>query len=117
MFYSLIWAGLKRFKKRFEMGEIHGSLYLIIGLLVVVGSLIVNLQNKSYKFILFFIAGAGMVVWGIVKLAGSKTGKKTQIHQVNPQPQFIKYCSRCGTALQGFQQFCHMCGGRLFHRR
>ena len=103
------------------MVEIHGAVYLVVGLILAIGSIIVNIQTESYKFMLFLLAGAGLVVWGIIKLIGpkKKVNQSTtqQQQQFNPQQQFVKYCSRCGTALQGFQQFCHTCGSKMFHRR
>jgi len=104
------------------MVKIHGVVYLIVGLFIAIGSLIVNLQDKSYKFVLFLLIGLGMIVLGIIKLMGPKkkvhkpTTQQSQ-QQFNPQQQFVKYCSRCGAALQGFQQFCHNCGSKMFHRR
>lgn len=104
------------------MAEIRGFVYLIIGLFIAVASLVLNLQGKGNKFTFFLIVGLGMVVLGIIKLMGPK--KKVQKPAIqqghqhpNAQQQFVKYCSRCGTALHGFQQFCHMCRSRFFHRR
>jgi sulfite exporter TauE/SafE len=102
------------------MVEINGVVYLIVGLIVTGGSIVVNLQNQNYKFMLFLLAGVFMIILGIIKLTGSKKAQKKPVVQGQHQhinAQFVKYCSKCGNALQGFQQFCHLCGGRLFHRR
>ncbi len=98
------------------MAEIHGIVYLIVGLFLAIGSYVLNSQAASYRFALFLLIGVGMIILGIVKLMRKKADKKVVV-QHNPTQQFVKYCSRCGAALQGFQQFCHSCGSRLFHRR
>ena len=97
------------------MTEIPGIVWLIVGIMITLVSL--WLGNKN--IILFIIAGGVMVLVGLLKMVVKRKEKKEMKAAERPQqqPQSVKYCHKCGTALMAIDQFCHNCGSRVFHRR
>jgi len=105
------------------MAEIPGWVFIGIGAFVAVASLFFGVR----RFILFIVAGAVMVIIGIIKLMSEKKPKRkthTTIHHVAPPPtnhrqhHIVKYCPHCGISGNLGDYYCSRCGSRLLlHKR
>lgn len=92
------------------MGEIHGIVYIIIGVFFSITSKILDVNREENKLTFFVILGIIMILVGIGKLLVK--GVKEKAHEVKTNPK--KHCHKCGTMLHSFQEFCHKCGTKLF---
>lgn len=97
------------------MVRIHGIVYILIGAAVAVYSYIVD----PVKLSLFMYAGIAFVAFGFIRLIAisSKKQRAHAAHQRIQQPVAKRFCSGCGSALNDFQNFCHNCGQRMFHKK
>ena len=108
------------------MTKIHGIVYIIIGILV----LIVSTTNE--KFIVFYYVALVFIIFGAVKLAINIIKKKMGVNDiVKPKPhqrsliqqqhkvqqahqaQHFKKCIRCGNVIRIHDKFCGRCGFRI----
>lgn len=90
------------------MGEIHGIVYIIIGVFFTITSKIIDISREESKLSFFVIVGIIMILVGIAKLV-MKEYKGSKLSQT-----VKKRCHRCGTILHSVQEFCHKCGTKLF---
>ena len=107
------------------MAAIHGSVYLIVGLVVAIYSYFMDKK----KFFVFIIIGAIFILVGIAKLIINRAKQpKQDIHrpihaQKYQQPvqkveqTIAAYCHKCGSAIRHFDNFCGRCGQRIFRRK
>jgi len=103
--------------------RIHGLVFIIVGSVVSVYSYAVDPKNLR----LFVWFGIGMLIFGIFRLLidhmnKPKKHKKVHKHHVQQhsnyrRPVVNKFCHGCGGAVHDFQNFCHMCGSQLMHKR
>ena len=84
------------------MTEIHGAVFVGVGLLVAAISF-------SLKIYLFILVGLALVVWGAVKI--SQQEKKKPTHMQHP------HCPFCNNRVQNHDNFCSHCGAYLKHQR
>jgi hypothetical protein len=92
--------------------EIHGIVYIILGVFFSISSKIIDTGNQENKLTIFVIAGIAMIIVGVFKLM-FKGSKKKAGHK-HKSPTMKSYCRKCGTILHSFQQFCHKCGTKIF---
>lgn len=118
--------------------KIHGIVYIIVGAFIAGFSYYVAWINEGIdlqKFMLFIWTGAIFAVVGLSKiivralsrpkkpkLAKENFPHHQSLHQQTQPEQraeqsFIKFCSRCGSAVRHFDRFCYKCGSRVFHRK
>jgi hypothetical protein len=117
------------------MADIHGFIFIGIGLFVAVFSKIIDTQTNGDSFTVFFFIGIIMMVYGGLKMfifKGKKPEKKVlkkhpsyyyapqkpqaqQPSQPRPQTstQQFRYCPNCGTPVAQNAYFCYKCGGRV----
>ncbi|MFH1849958.1 MAG: hypothetical protein ABH879_07305 [archaeon] len=99
------------------MGEIRGGVFIVIGILITVASIVVNVMTES-NFSFFIAAGAFMVVYGFFKTKGNQPMRRPypynqvpgQRGTINPQ---VKYCRRCGSPARTEEAVCQNCKGWL----
>ena len=103
------------------MAKIHGLIYVLIGLFIVLASWKINYND----LILFFYLGWVFVLVGIVKMLfsfGKNKGVKNLQHKSLAQPQHsmqhqqkhhYKRCHRCGNVMRLHDIFCNKCGLRV----
>lgn len=109
------------------MARIHGLVYLLTGIGVVVISWLVNML----KFRVFIYVGFVMIIVGAVKLFFSNVSaqqkhdiprhlKQQQPHERQGKPSAhqlppheIKRCLRCTNVLNPNDRFCNKCGARV----
>lgn len=103
------------------MVKIHWSVYLILG----IGVLLTSYNIDTQKFKLFIWVGyifltvgiAKLVFWFITRTKESPIEKKKlirELHQRTPN-KFSRYCMSCGNPLSGHEIFCPKCGQRQRH--
>lgn len=102
------------------MAKIHGLVYIIIGILLVIASWKINFN----ELILFFYAGWLFVLVGIVKLLLGFGKKENRVQQKEQnrnvshlmsrsnlhQTHHYKKCPRCGSVMRINDRFCSKCG-------
>lgn len=107
------------------MAKIHGFIYIVIGLFIVLASWKINLN----ALIFFFYVGWIFVLIGIIKLVlgfGKNRDTKSpqqkiqhrnlaQPHQSlqHQQKHHYKRCHRCGNVMRLSDRFCSKCGLRI----
>ena len=106
------------------MVKIHWSVYLILGIGVLVASY--KIDSQSFRLFiwvgyLFLVIGvAKLVFWFITNKKESSLDKKElrrEIQQNAPKGHGLsRYCMRCGVPLKGNENFCSSCGQRLSMR-
>jgi hypothetical protein len=96
------------------LAEIHGMVYIIIGIFFTISSRIIDTRNQETKLTIFVIAGVIMILVGIFKLMFKGSKRKVGRKHSHKVPAMKRYCQRCGTILHSFQQFCHKCGTKIF---
>jgi sulfite exporter TauE/SafE len=96
------------------LAEIHGIVYIIIGIFFAISSRIIDTRNQETKLTIFVIAGIVMIIIGIFKLMFKGSKKKVRHKHSHQSTAMKRYCKKCGTVLHSFQQFCHRCGDKIF---
>lgn len=103
------------------MGKIHWSVYIIIGVAVLVSSYRIDAK----KFTLFIWVGYLFLIIGVAKLGiwFVSRGKESSVEkraverddyrQKPVQRGYANYCAKCGSSLHGFKNFCSKCGNRV----
>jgi hypothetical protein len=105
------------------MVKIHWSVYLILG----IGVLLTSYNLDTQKFQLFIWTGyifltvgiAKMVFWFITRVKESPVEKneiRRELHQTRSHQKFERYCMKCGNPLGGHEIFCPKCGQRQRHK-
>jgi len=82
------------------MTSIHGAVFIIIGGVVFIFSLILK------DLFVFSFVGGGFILWGIGKLMLRKKEKPKKV---------IKVCPRCHRHTHPHDNFCSYCGTNLKH--
>lgn len=106
--------------------KIHGVIYFLVGIFVVGFSYYIT-DSKDIdlqKFILFvwigylFIAiGAFKIMARMIMKPKPKLAKENFSHnRRSNSPRGMKFCSKCGSAVRSFDNFCFKCGSRQFRR-
>lgn len=92
------------------MGEIHGIVYIIIGVFFAITSKLIDTNKQENKLAFFVVVGGILFLIGVGKIIAK------WIKESKPKPgQAVKkYCRRCGTIMHSFQEFCHRCGTKIF---
>jgi hypothetical protein len=104
------------------MAKIHGSVYLIAGLIVS----LISWKIDYERFMLFFYVGLVFVMFGVFRLVSSyvimgeapKTQKLQQARHVGQgqhhqqRPNQAKYCNGCGLPMHLHDNYCRRCGTR-----
>ncbi len=107
------------------MTKIHGIVYIIIGIFV----LIISTTNE--KFIVFYYVAWAFIIFGAIKLIINFIKKKMKIDDVvKPKPyqrilgqqqhkaqhvhraQHFKRCNGCGNVIRLHDTFCSRCGAK-----
>lgn len=100
------------------MADIPPKVFIIVGALVAIASLVINYIEKFNNLVLFVFAGIAMVIYGISKLPKHKKTKHPHHNRKPSRPPAprhtkAKYCHTCGSAVHPNARFCHACGARL----
>ena len=94
------------------MAEIPGPIFIILGVIIAVASFIINRMGKTNRMVVFIIAGALMVAWGAIKIMTNPKARPKE----KPKHEAKAFCSRCGSVLKTFDNFCPRCGQKVFRR-
>ncbi|MCC7574687.1 hypothetical protein KO361_03795 [Candidatus Woesearchaeota archaeon] len=118
------------------MVKIHGSVWMILGVLMAVYSKFIQSKIQKSSLSLFFWVGIGFVVFGVFRLiidyvlsdSSKKSRKDNDVDSVLDRlkkekdemsknhvysSKEIISCARCGTRHYSNSNFCHMCGYSL----
>jgi hypothetical protein len=117
------------------MVKIHGSVWMILGVLMAVYSKFIQSKVQKSSLSLFFWVGIGFVVYGVFRLIvdyilkdSSKKSSNNDVDSVldrlkKEKDEMIKNsddsgkeivsCARCSTRHYSNSNFCHMCGFKL----
>jgi len=116
------------------MFEFSGKVLVVFGIIMAVGSFMMNRYLNTQKFTLFMIFGAILIIFGFLK--SNRSDKKPKQHQAqhkHAQPEKPKnnlaekyspfqagqdragpnFCSHCRHPLAPESRFCPNCGARI----
>ncbi len=86
-----------------QTSQINPLVYIVLGVLIFVTSLLVN-ANSETNFILFVFVGAGMALFGLIKLLIAFSRQAEGIETVNGQEQ----SAQSGASMQQSQHHVHV---------
>ena len=110
------------------MAEISGKLFIAMGLIVGVTSLVIVKMQENSSFYLFAGVGGIFFIYGIIKMAlrsGKKKNEKVQEQHPHQQNQNnaqqnhdhaqhnMSYCQGCRSKVPHYANYCPFCGSRL----
>jgi hypothetical protein len=96
------------------MAALNPVIYLVVGLMVTIVSVIMGLNAFIYLGLIF-------MVWGIARLSWNKVAAKRQKRATDAPEAIVSkpthhiqhvYCPHCGNMVKHNDNFCSRCGAR-----